>query len=646
MFQDGYKECNERIRLDPAAEKRIKAALRNAEGRRNKRAQFYGHRLAAAAAVIVVVFLLVPLFAPGGLYGKSVYVCDSYEDILDNFRVPNRDLCNAFVNFSYMFDTSESTTTIPLPAGSNAQEEGYSTTNIQVEGVDEADVVKTDGEYLYIVSAEEHQLYIVRANNGNPMVESSVSLSMYDFDRPEIFLYGDYLAVCNGASGSGGMTLYSIYDIKDRAEPKLLNKLMQSGAYVAARMIGNVIYTASLHNVYFFSGEESPEYKTYIPKVRGESGLELLAPEDIYYCPGKSSNGQYIVLTAFAIDDSDEFRDHKALLGISPQVYADRENFYICSYNGAARGGWIKETYSSLLRFAIHDGEIELAASGKVPGAILNQFSMDAYDGTFRIATTVNSYKTQMRVDVDYTSGLPYYYEDYRSLKSTNGVYVFDEDLNLMGSVEGLAEGERIYAVRFDGETGYVVTFRQTDPLFQIDLSNPRSPVVTDALKMPGVSRYLHIYDDDLIFGLGETGTERGLTGGIKLSMFRRADGQTSLREVHSESFKDALSYALPESHKAIFVNSDRALIGFPVSMYGKYYMGQVQDLAEYQLYRYTESDGFQQVAAVELSRSDLNSFAHCRGLYIGDYFYVISPDDGIKVLSLEDFAQKAEVRF
>ena len=86
MFQDDYKECNERIRLDPAAEKRIKAALRNAEGRRNKRAQFYGHRLAAAAAVIVLVFLLVPLFAPGGLYGKSVYVCDSYEDILDNFR--------------------------------------------------------------------------------------------------------------------------------------------------------------------------------------------------------------------------------------------------------------------------------------------------------------------------------------------------------------------------------------------------------------------------------------------------------------------------------------------------------------------------------------------------------------------------------
>lgn len=639
MFQDDYRECNEQIRIDPAAEKRIQAVLRNGGIRKNKRSQFYGTRLAAAAAVIVLVLLLVPLFAPGGLYGESVYACGAYEDILNIFRVPGRDLCESILhNFSEIRPgSSDLSSEIPRP------EEEYSSTNIQVEGVDEADVVKTDGTYLYIISAEKKQLYIVRANDGNPIVESSVSLDMFDLDTPQIYLYEDYLAVCNGAFGSDGMTLYSIYDIRDRTEPRLINKLMQSGAYVSARMIGNVIYTASMYNVYFYQGDK-PAYETYIPKVREASGVQLLAPEDIYYCPANSSCGDYIVLTAFAIDNSDEFIDQKAVLGVSPQVYADRENFYICSSNGLGR--WSKEDNSSLLRFSIRDGKIELAASGKVPGRILNQFSMDSYDGTFRIATTVDSYSIYMNIGVNFQSGLPYTYRDYKYLGTKNGVYIFDENLNLLGSEEGLAEGEQIYAVRFDGETGYVVTFKQTDPLFQIDLSDPRNPVVTDALKIPGVSKYLHIYEENLILGLGMTGTESGLTGGLKLSMFRRAEEKTPLEEIHSISSDPMFFFEFPENHKAIFVSSDKALIGLPVWKYRKYTMDQVHEQAEYQLYRYTDRDGFRQVAAVEFSGSDMYSYSSCRGLYVGDHFYVVAPDDGIKVLSLESFTQKAEVSF
>jgi uncharacterized secreted protein with C-terminal beta-propeller domain len=215
-----------------------------------------------------------------------------------------------------------------------------------------------------------------------------------------------------------------------------------------------------------------------------------------------------------------------------------------------------RETQKTVVhKIAVSNGNFEYKSRGEVPGTVLNQFSMDEYNDNFRIATTVTS--------------------DFRSGATLNNVYVLDPSMSIIGKLENLARTERIYSARFIGDRLYLVTFRQIDPLFVIDLSNPTNPKVLGELKIPGVSQYLHPYDENHIIGVGkdaigidEGGREFALFQGVKMSLFDVSD-VASPKEVSTVNFGNrGTESEVLYDHKAFLFSKERNLIVLPVTLY------------------------------------------------------------------------------
>ena len=195
-------------------------------------------------------------------------------------------------------------------------------------------------------------------------------------------------------------------------------------------------------------------------------------------------------------------------------------------------------------KISINNGNIDYQASGEVPGYVLNQFSMDEYNGYFRIATTTGNW----------------------NVETLNHVYVLDVGLNIVGKVEDLAHGERIYSVRFMGDKVYMVTFRQVDPLFVIDLTNPSSPAVLGYLKVNGVSDYLHPYDETHVIGVGQDATDQGRVKGIKLSLFDVSDFANP-KEVSKYVIGTSGTYSSAlYDYKAFLFDKEKQLLVIPIS--------------------------------------------------------------------------------
>ena len=207
-------------------------------------------------------------------------------------------------------------------------------------------------------------------------------------------------------------------------------------------------------------------------------------------------------------------------------------------------------------KIALDDGKLEYKTFSEVTGKVLNQFSMDEYNGYFRIATTKNRAWSR--------------FEEWDK-KSYNNLYVLDENLKQVGALENLAEDERIYSVRFMQNRAYMVTFKQMDPLFVIDLADPKNPKVLGKLKIPGYSDYLHPYDDTTLIGLGKDTSESEWGGvkvkGLKLSLFDVAD-VSNPKEIDVYVMGDSGSDSIAlRDHKAFLFSHEKNLLSIPVSI-------------------------------------------------------------------------------
>ena len=262
--------------------------------------------------------------------------------------------------------------------------------------------------------------------------------------------------------------------------PEKIGEVTQSGDYQSSRLVGDHLYVFSLFYADMYAGPEARE--SYIPQAGG-----MLLKESSIWLPDRSDPSQYLVMTSTDIQAPDRLVDSQALFAGYGEVYVSNENIYWYETISRNTGlGWVTDT--QIRKVSYQDGQLKVLAKGTVPGYINDSFSIDEYGGNLRVVTT-----------------------DERD----NGLYILGPDLEELGSIENLAKDEQVYSARLMGDTGYFVTFRNTDPLFSVDLSDPEDPQVLGELKIPGFSEYLHPYGDGLLLGIGmDAGRGDGGHGG------------------------------------------------------------------------------------------------------------------------------------
>ena len=523
----------------------------------------------------------------------------------------------------------------------------YSTTNLQVEGVDEADIVKTDGEYIYIL--REGMVTVVRA--AGPDSEEVNSFAVCDADREntyeyplEMYLDGDALRVVTQFRSwqedeSVEKTVLRSFDVADpESGGELLYQAAQDGCYLDSRLLDGVVYLISSH--YIYTEPEEDELRTFVPQFYDSDDKPVSAPiDDIVGCPGFSSVSYAIVSAVDA--ESGERLSQETVLGAGDTVYMSADNLYLAHsryeeeesepytesvYQVVER---TSRNYTDIVRFSIADGQVEMKAFTELEGVLSDQFALDEYEGDLRVALTASTSKYKIYTDEE-RGFVNYLWED-DSDATENVLYVLDADLRPVGQLDGLAENEWIRSVRFSGPIGYICTFDTIDPLFAVDLSDPASPQVLSALKIPGFSEYLHPWGEDRLLGLGyATSEDGGALDCVKLSMFDCSD-LTDVQETDVYPLNDLWYSEALYNHKAVTASPEKNLICFP---------GE----GSYLLFAYDEGQGFRQLAEVSLDENywyDWNS----RGLWSGDYFYVASPC-GVAVLDMADYSVVKELYF
>ncbi len=650
MFKDKYTQDNENIIPDQAVTKYIRSKITDKE----KKVHYKVNLNALIAAVLTVCLALgvvwvsqratPPTADDQGIITAAVTYDDIYNSINEYIEENRKGIFEYFSDFSFLkgtFDGAapESATGTVDDAGSNmagamGEGEESSTTNNQVEGVDEADIVKNDGKYIYRI--KNGVLYIFDSNGGDVKLVSSKNVAGYNENAADIFVNGDRVAVLiRTYDNQRAITKIKFVDISDKAAPVIVETVNQSGNYEQSRMIGDTVYVVSS---YYLNTERIYKNKPegYVPCISNKA----MAAEDISIIDITSSP-RYTVITASNINTG-ECTASEAVLGNAENIYADADNLYytFTNFREQDEGEKTYKDSTNIVKLNLSPNDITTAATGKVNGVPLNQFSMDEYEGNLRIVTTVTKgeeKEIEAVVGAESTSGTNKTKDivsSYVAWTSTtyNSLYVLDKDLKIIGSIEDLAKDERVYSVRFDGNIGYFVTFRQTDPLFTVDLSDAENPRILSELKIPGFSEYLHPFGENLLFGFGMSATETGSVTGVKISMFDVSD-PTNVTEKNVLPV-DADYADVSYNHKAIMVDYKKNIIAFVASNYN--------DGSRMYVYGYDEKEGF--FVRKELVLGD--KFAYdSRFVWIGDNFYLVTEQD-VTAFSMYDFAVLSHIEY
>jgi uncharacterized secreted protein with C-terminal beta-propeller domain len=521
----------------------------------------------------------------------------------------------------------------------------YSHTNIQVAGVDEADIVKTDGDYIYILSNSD--LFIVKAL---PADKTEILARINFKSRPQdIYVSGDKLAVFGNDDQifiepyykmfrrQSPYSFLKVFNISDRRNPKLERDLKFEGSYFSSRLIGDYIYFVANTYNYYYDNQEP-----VLPRmIMGgtpvadacAAGTKCVMPP-IYYFDAPYDYYNFTTVAAVNLRDSQEEPNRSMYLTSGAQnIFVSEKNLYLTYTKYLDEYQWetgvmkdyllpslgaddqdkiakieaadsfmlsvsektnkvrqilehfissksetdqkalqdgltakLKLDYKTIEpemektiihKVALNGQQLVQAGSGEVRGSVLNQFSMDESGGYFRIATTRNQIWSQ--------------FTENNTQESYNNLYVLDDKMQTVGRLENLAAGERIYAARFVGDRAYLVTFRQTDPLFAIDLKDPANPKVLGQLQLAGFSNYLQPYGDHMLIGLGKDAEDNGSAGvkvkGLKVALFDVTDvSKPKILDTYVIGDSGSDSTALYD-HKAVLFSQDKNLLVIPASL-------------------------------------------------------------------------------
>ena len=523
----------------------------------------------------------------------------------------------------------------------------YSTTNVQVENVDEADIIKTDGEYIYYITNGE--ILVVKAESLEVVAKINKDDELNPnkkFSANEIFINGNTLVALGNefvyeavktktqttqaefydaimsydlARVTSNRTAKAIvYDISNKENPVIKREINLDGYYSNSRMIGENVYFISTKTTYYVDDLADNEILPIYKDSAISNETKQIAYSDIAYFEGTDSQS-FTLVAGFNINNNEEMF-LETFFGASDTIYANEKNMYLAQVHYDDN---YRLTKSTIYKFNLQAGAVILDCKGEVKGNLNNQFAMDEYEGNLRIATT-----------------------DYSGEETVNQVYILDEKLKEIGKIENMAPDEKIYSVRFIGKVGYVVTFKQIDPLFVLDLSDPTNPTIKGELKIPGYSSYLHPYDENHIIGIGyntQTNSYGSTTNtSIKMSMFDISDLENP-KEMFNISVGNRYSYSeVTSNHKALFYNKNRKLIGFPVTIRENYYEN---DTNNFILFEIDLENGFKEHGRIAQKidyRTNID-----RAIYINDRLYtladyqIVSYDlntlEKIKVLDLKE---------
>lgn len=535
-----------------------------------------------------------------------------------------------------------------LSEGSKEGGKDYSTTNLQMEGVDESDIAKIDGSYIYTVEDK----YIVITDIRDGKLEEVTRFLPKDCgaaDRVmEIYVDGDQLILVvqgyetsldgNSKAGSDketsdketkdeensdketavsdvakdsafcykmngkSTTQIQVYSIVDRRNPEFEGRLIQDGYYNTSRKIGDVVYLFTQYHMTSDVVEYvEKEYTSVIPKVNGEK----VAAGEIYLPESSGESG--ILVSSLDVNKPDKVLDSKLVISGYAQTYISKDALYLYEedYDGAM--------ITNIAKFALDEGRISGVAATAVRGYVRDTFAINASDGYLRVLTT-----------------------DYSTEDEVNALYILDENLKLTGQLTGIAPGEEIYAARFMGNTGYFVTYRNTDPLFTVDLSDPAKPEIIGELKVTGFSEYLHFWDDTHLLGIGyESDEKTGNIENIKISMFN-IENPGEVTEEAKLVLKDVDYSEALYDYKSVIISKDKNLIGLVCEDYSGSGIKQT-----YQIYSY-ENGAFKKQA--EIPGINGANYENVRGMYSGNVFYLWI-NDNITSYDMTDGFKKIKER-
>lgn len=512
----------------------------------------------------------------------------------------------------------------------------FTNTNEQVDGVSEADVVKTDGEYIYICNSKSRKINVLKAEGKDSKIISEIEFDSDVCFCQDMYLEGDKLVLVNDIERENAInsvldseksvSRVEVYDISDPEKPKKLGMTTIDGYLTTTRMVGDMIYVITDDDFRYKEGDIDKQ----ISYINGEK----IEANDIYTCEGKGNANFDGLLNIVSIDINNPSKavDNLSMLSYSSMVYVSNENIYIIKSEYEPVYGMSNPdvegksddvevfvesidvapiiTKTDITKISYKDGKLELLANGSIDGELKDQFCIDEYEGNLRVIS---------------------------SLEKSNSVYVLDNDLKVLGQIDNIAEDERVYSARFDGKIGYFVTYRETDPVFSVDFSDVKNPKLLGELKLPGFSEYLHIWNDSLMLGIGEEEQEDGRLL-LKVSMFDVSD-KGNMKEVD----KIVLPYEYSEAlynHKSIMVDLENDTFGFGVEGYDEY-----EDTAEYKcgylVCRYTSDGGFE-YDTVDLSDSFGGGMV--RGITIEDDLYVIDSCEFINVFDRNTLEKKTSI--
>ncbi len=533
----------------------------------------------------------------------------------------------------------------------------FSTTNVQVQGVDEADVTKTDGNYIYAVTNQN--LVIVKAVPADKM--ETVSTTKLADSPQEIYVSGNTLitfgwdnSMFSGNAVSGGdakmasfimprssATFLAMYDISDRSKPQLIRRLSFEGNYVSSRLIGSKFYFITANYQYqILESSVLPRVYENGTVISSDTSTERYAYPSVYYIDTPSSldattvslfdlnnikgqlqsqvymmpSGQtvYSSTNALYLAYTKYLSEYQLRMTVAKEIIFSRlndkeknlidsiskidsailsEDEKLGKINQIVEGYFARltpdeQTKAStdveaefnrrypnigreLEKTVVHkisysaDG-LSYVGSGEVIGHLLNQYSLDEYQGNLRLATTRSRSWFMPRLFMSQVDIMPQPVSE-----AFNNVYVLDGSMKTIGQLEDLAPTEQIYAARFVNDRAYLVTFKQTDPLFVIDLSKPVQPLVIGEVKLPGFSNYLHPYDTNTLIGIGREAIDKGDQGvemlGLKISLFDVA-GQPKELSTLVLGGRGSDSVALYD-YKAVLFDRERKLLAIPVTL-------------------------------------------------------------------------------